>query len=289
MKNYEEMARCVLEARDEHIRRKTKRQAMVKRCVPVVSGLCVAILIGVGVWKNVTRLPDIPTAPEADSIETVTQETKQETKPSAAESDTTEKSSMPETNTETVSTDTALETTVDDSAYTVTENAEVPQEAEEHPAVSESAVTESTVSKPMIGVTGTIPATQTITTDPKTEAPDQGAPSETSLPWAEQEIFQQYFGCDMGNPPVYFQTAMLAVPPEKADAFLGTVMMSGYDFETSTYHYCTAEAYSIAGVSPSEIIAVRFDGFDHYYAYYALSSLSLDAVKGILFPEEEGV
>ena len=61
MKNYEEMARNVLAARDEHNRIVQIRQAKIKRYVPVVSSFCFAVLLGLGVWHHMSDLPRIPT------------------------------------------------------------------------------------------------------------------------------------------------------------------------------------------------------------------------------------
>lgn len=60
MKNYEEMARCVLEARDGHIRKKKLRRDKIKKYAPVVSALCLAALLGLGVLHHINGLPHIP-------------------------------------------------------------------------------------------------------------------------------------------------------------------------------------------------------------------------------------
>lgn len=60
MKNYEEMARCVLEARDGHINKKKIRQAKIKKFAPVVSCFCLAVLLGFGVRHSMSGLSNIP-------------------------------------------------------------------------------------------------------------------------------------------------------------------------------------------------------------------------------------
>ncbi len=76
MKNYEEMAKCVLEARDGHIRKKKLRRDKIKKYAPVVSALCLAALLGLGVLHYISGLPHIPyqtniaekTEPTAEAI-----------------------------------------------------------------------------------------------------------------------------------------------------------------------------------------------------------------------------
>lgn len=60
MKNYEEMAKCVLEARDGHISKKKLRRAKIKKYAPVVSALCLAALLGFGVLHHIKDLPLMP-------------------------------------------------------------------------------------------------------------------------------------------------------------------------------------------------------------------------------------
>lgn len=64
MKNYEEMAKCVLEARDEHISKKKIRRAKIKKYAPAAFGLCFALLLGLGVLRHVSDLPLIPYQPD---------------------------------------------------------------------------------------------------------------------------------------------------------------------------------------------------------------------------------
>lgn len=81
MKNYEEMAKLALEARDEHIRRKKKRAATMKVILPVSASFCFAALIGFGFLNNkddLSHIQDIPinTGSEAPAVSATTTEAK---------------------------------------------------------------------------------------------------------------------------------------------------------------------------------------------------------------------
>ena len=60
MKNYEEMAKCVFEARDIHIRKQDRQKAMIKRYATVVSELCFSLMIGLIVLNHRDQPPAIP-------------------------------------------------------------------------------------------------------------------------------------------------------------------------------------------------------------------------------------
>ena len=65
MKTYEEMAKYVLEVRDEHDKKKKHRIAAAKRVIPAAAGVSCAFIIGFGIFKGYNR-PD--TLPVHDNI-----------------------------------------------------------------------------------------------------------------------------------------------------------------------------------------------------------------------------
>ena len=65
MKTYEEMAKYVLEVRDEHDKKKKHRIAAAKRVIPAAAGAFCAFIIGFGIFKGYNR-PD--TLPVHDNI-----------------------------------------------------------------------------------------------------------------------------------------------------------------------------------------------------------------------------
>ena len=60
MKTYEEMAKYVLEVRDETEKKRKHRKAVAKRVIPATAGVIGAVIIGFGVWKGHTRPDTIP-------------------------------------------------------------------------------------------------------------------------------------------------------------------------------------------------------------------------------------
>ena len=89
MKNYNEMANDVLRRIEEHNVIKQKRQKTIKRVVVPICSLCVAVILGVGLWQgDVFKVePDLPPIDIVDtptSEETVTSEI-----PSTSVSETT--------------------------------------------------------------------------------------------------------------------------------------------------------------------------------------------------------
>lgn len=53
------MAKYVLEVRDEYVRKKKKRQTVIRKYAPVVSGFCIAMIVGFGAWQHMNKFPDI--------------------------------------------------------------------------------------------------------------------------------------------------------------------------------------------------------------------------------------
>lgn len=74
MKSYEEMARYVLEVRDEHEKKKRRIAGVLRICVPAVTGLCAAVIIGLAVWKNMPPPDKIPSAEHIITTETSSSE-----------------------------------------------------------------------------------------------------------------------------------------------------------------------------------------------------------------------
>ena len=66
MKNYKEMTKCILDARDEYDARKRHQQVIIKRCTIALSSACCAVLICFGIfgtWEKINKLPDVEVQP----------------------------------------------------------------------------------------------------------------------------------------------------------------------------------------------------------------------------------
>lgn len=73
MKNYEDMAKAVLKARDEYIKKKRKRILFIKKASAVSFGA--AAIIGIGICANVLKPPKKPTAENSNIIFSTTETT----------------------------------------------------------------------------------------------------------------------------------------------------------------------------------------------------------------------
>lgn len=65
MKSYEQMAKDVLKRRDEYLFKKQQRKIAFKHYMPMAVSLCFAVLVGLGVWQELKKLPETP--PQSES------------------------------------------------------------------------------------------------------------------------------------------------------------------------------------------------------------------------------
>ena len=102
MKNYEDMAKAVLEARDEYIKKKKKRILFVKRASAISFGA--AAIIGIGIFANALKPPQKPTAESSVIITNTTEAvttSAESTVQTSAKSVTTQKHSIVTTSAQT--------------------------------------------------------------------------------------------------------------------------------------------------------------------------------------------
>ena len=52
MKDYKQVTESVFRKSEERMKIAEKRRAVIRRTVYAVSGMCAAVIIGVGLWKN---------------------------------------------------------------------------------------------------------------------------------------------------------------------------------------------------------------------------------------------
>ena len=239
----------MLEARDEHLKKKQRQQAMFRKCVPAVSSFCVALILGFGFWKHINKMPEIESI--SPTVEATT-----ESVPA------TEKESSIMDNTENKSTQKPTEQT---PTQNVTSN---------EPATSTSQEASSTNANiETINPTETEPASETVSIPPTEQPtiPDEGL-SETPdnhvyLHWDEMTINQQYFMAEFGEPTLYYSTAEKEVPASDVGEYIGEAYMSGYDWYELIYYHCETEAYQIKGDDDGITIAIKFSDDEKYYLY----------------------
>lgn len=272
MKNYKEMARCVLEARDEHDRQVRRRRQVLRRCAPAAAAFCFAVLLGFGVWRQKQTLPRIPPQePTETTIETATHETAEtaqtpQTHPASTSSAQSESSagsaqtSKPETDSPAPTEDTQptvnLPPAVPEPVTEPTELPEPPPETAAEPSSEPEPITEPTKS----GL-------------------DEDPNIFEAKPWDDMTINEQYFMAEFGEPLRFYQTAKETADAGEVGDYLCEAYMSGYDWFGDVYYHCTARAYALRGHPEQEVIAVQFDGDAAYYLY-TLEGRAEDAEEG---------
>lgn len=74
MKSYEQMAKDVLKRRDEHLLRKQQRRTTFRYYMPMMASFGFAVLIGLGIWQDLQKLPEISTVPVETKSDTIDSE-----------------------------------------------------------------------------------------------------------------------------------------------------------------------------------------------------------------------
>ncbi|MDE5862215.1 MAG: hypothetical protein K2H28_08495, partial [Ruminococcus sp.] len=275
MKNYEEMAKYVLEVRDEYVRKKKKRQAVIRKYAPVVFGFCIAVIVGLGTWQHMSEFPDIPT--ESYNTEIITDITETTSSAVTTYEHTTVKTTVHHTTAtvitpavtteEIIITDTpvytttqpAPETEISTSAeLTVTEELPVITDTTiiTEPVLTEEIITDYVITEPVTEEIITEPVitetvvTETVTTDmPQTSIPDEVSEMPTTasgtLQWEEMPVNQQYNMAEFGTPLDFYMTVGQEVSADKIGDFISQAYMSGYDCYTDTYYHCYTDAFRI--------------------------------------------
>lgn len=253
MKNYEEMAKCALEARDKYIKKKKRQQALIRRYAPAVLSLCFAVVIGFGIRNHMNN-------PSGILIKPVTTET------TAAEQ-----------------TETATYTEKSDITITTTETRIEPittEQKEETQATGAPPDTAEPITATPLVTSAESPTDSSAITDDRTEQPIDEAPSTNRPPlhWDEMTVNQQYNMAEFGSPLSFYKTAEKEVSADKIGDYINIAYMSGYDYYTDTYYHCYAGAYFINGYTDKEIIAIKFEESNEYFVYYYYG-LSIDDIN----------
>lgn len=264
MKNYEEMAKCALDARDKYVKKKKRQQALMKRYAPAVLSICFAAAVGSGIWNHMNDHSEIPIKP-------VTTETTAEKQTETAIY--TEKSDITITATETRTEPVTTEQKEETQATGAPPNTAEPITAT--PSVTSVApTTELPAESPAESITESPAATDNRTEEPVDEAPSINRPP---LHWEEMAVNQQYNMAEFGSPLSFYNTAEKEVSADKIGDYINMAYMSGYDYYTDTYYHCYADAYLINGYTDKELIAIKFEESNEYFVYYY--GLSTDEIN----------
>lgn len=264
-KSYKEMTRCVLEARDEHLKKKRRKQLVIRRCIPVMSSFCFAVILGFGFWKNINKMPEIepkPSIAEATTTELFTSE-KESSNMCNTENNTTQKPTEQSTTQNVTSHDpstgisqeTSLETDNTEMASPTTNSEIIEAPTESYIEPTETATVSQSGSD--------TPTEPTTTDDDRSGCAD----NHIYLHWDEMTINQQYFMAEFGEPTLSYSTAEKEVSFNDVGEYTAKAYMSGYDWYESIYYHCEAEAYKIKDEDDMHYIAIKFVNDDKYYLY----------------------
>ena len=299
MMSYEEMAKNVLEAHEEYIRKKKTRRIIVLKCAAVASCVMISFAAVLSVRHHDNDLPKNQFSADDQNI--------------TAENDPTESITKKYIVTTTASDDKTKEVSVSNSALDTTESvqplvsgdfttlvssnqetASVPEYSQiiqtlpplpvtgqndykplEKPVTEEKITTPAV--KPQEPVTVGTTSIQIPVTDPVTDTPSEQSPSENKqehvtdnhiyLHWNDMTINQQYFMAEFGEPLTFYSTLEKEISAGEVGEYICKAYMSGYDWYELIYYHCEAEAYRIKGDNEGKTIAVKFSGDDKYYIY----------------------
>lgn len=258
-KGYQEMTRCVLAARDAHLEKKRRQQRIILQYVPVLSCLCIAVMLSFGFWTHLHNIHEIGSMPPVAEVTTVPEQSAVHIDEITTAKRRTEKSSA--------TTHTTADTMPDNpqeqiSASELTETAYSEQTAEQTDITSESRETAET--EAITGQTSDAPSGQTaVTTDDRSGCAD----NHKYLHWEEMTVDQQYFMAEIGEPPVSYHTAERKVSADEVGAYIGQAYMSGCDWYEMIYYHCETKAYQIKGDDAGRTIAIQFPDDETYYLY----------------------
>ena len=276
-KGYKEMTRCVLEARDEHLKKKQRQQAMIRKYVPAVSSFCVALILGFGFWKHINKMPEIESI--SPTVEATTEFVPATEKESSTMDNTENKSTQKPTEQTPTQNVTSNEPATSISQEASSSNANIEMinptthsEIIEPPTVPPTATPTETNIEPT-NPTETEPASETVSDTP-TEQPttldgDQSGCTDNHiyLHWDEMTINQQYFFAEFGEPTLSYSTAEKEVSANEVGEYISQAYMSGYDWYELIYYHCETEAYRIKGDDEAKTIAIKFEDDENYYLY----------------------
>lgn len=259
-KGYKEMTRCVLAARDAHLEKKRRQQIFLMRCIPAMSGICAALILGLGFRAHVQKAPDIGNIPPTAAVTT-------ESGASAAQS-AAQTTALPEAK-PSAAPDPAdrTETIPQGSAEPAETGAEpLPVQSEVIPAQTDPAPepAKTDASAPAKVPASDLPDDPTVIPD---EVPAKDPDLHNYLHWDEMTVDQQYFMAETGEPPVSYHTAEQEVPAGEIGESVGPAYMSGYDWYAQIYYHCEAKAYQIKGDDTGRTIAIQFPDNAVYYLY----------------------
>ncbi|MCR5601237.1 MAG: hypothetical protein K6G33_10920 [Ruminococcus sp.] len=281
MKNYEEMAKYVLEVRDEHERKKQKRKIIVRRCAPLAVSLCVFLIASLGVWRNMPA-PNKFNTNIIQTTETVTASpvsTEKHTSVSTSVTrTTTAKISSVSRNATTASTakTTSVTAAASGNVLTATRNltqthtnttSEKTQIHVTHTTSEQGLAPCESTAKTVSSVTVTNTITTTVCVS-QTTTLISNISGAVTRPWSEFSIDYRYNIAYVNGLNGRYLSSGIPIREFELGSFIAEAEMSGYDSDYCELRECTAKAYRINDTSENKAIAIKFDDDDNFYLYY---------------------
>ena len=295
MMDYDKIYERVVRRGDEILEQRRKKAVKIRQTSYAVSGLCAAVITGVGIWRmtDLKKIPDNHFS-EVKVIEDSTT-TNSAITTAATESATTYPSTTKKTSTsKTSGTVTSSLTSVSKNQTTKTTAStaiSVNNSVNTTISVSDnSAETETNTNNSTVQTNTTLKQTNTATAQPDTTIPTTTiAMSVTTVP--TNVTPPPGSGSDNFNYPfVYplitltppdespgiltknrvFSSRLTTIDPDKIGSLIEKVNVKGrwYDGEEYKDVATDAELYEIKGCSPYAVAAVKFEGNDEYYYYF---------------------
>ena len=283
MKSYEEMARYVLEVRDEHERKQQKRKMLFRRYAPVAASLCVFLLIGLGVRKNIPEPDSFKTEVTVSTTEPATTVTVSYTQTTSVSTTVVRTTSAQTSHASSTSVTTSSAVTTAENSVHVTAASTITVLTHQSTHTHTTATAEKTHTSATRTTSQDIhphstastqqnssPATMPLTV-PQTEPTSETTTSQPAAgtnPSHYQSIEEMYNTAYVEELDANYFYSCITVKEFEIDSLISTAEMSGYDSDADKVVICVAEAYRLNSTDEKKAIAIKFSGNDNYYLYY---------------------
>lgn len=260
MMDYDKIYERVLRRGDEILEQRRKKAVKIRHTSYAVSGVCAAVITGVGVWRmtNNKRIP-YPSISEIEIISDITTVNHEGTKTTASVAVTDTKTTSAANTTTIINT--ALTSTVDSRKNTTL-----------HEMTSASTVqTQAEIKQTTMSETQAVNITATVTTTSKT-ASYEVDPKNFDYTSAYYRITLSPPDESLGllTKRRVFSYHETNVAPDKIGHLIEKANVNGRYYDGKEYKdVCTdAEFYEIKGYSPYALAAVKFEENGEYYLYF---------------------
>ena len=267
MKNYEDIAKRVLERRDACLQQQQKRRQIIMRGMTAAGSLCACLVIGAGIYMGINRLPKphiqppvttttstVTTTVTSPTDETITTQTTAAITTQPMQSTFTESTASTTQSCTTATTLTTQTTTVtaESTVHTETTISYIIPEGPSTPEMTTTSISSSSIEE----TTASVPATGT-TTEPF--VPESTSTTTTTT----RPIYQIYDIVTVENLSTYRITGY-EIEPLWINRHLprSFAINSG---GTEEEHTIEVQPYGLLDQDPQLVIAVKFDTDDGYY------------------------